>query len=78
MPKSFADVNELRTDIRHDLDHGKPGKVRAKRRKIGKVFATYAGGGTPETMEPTRLPLVQSNILTAIEGDLQALLAKAP
>lgn len=34
--------------------------------------------GTPETMEPTRLLLVQSNLLGAIEGDIQALLLKAP
>ena len=77
-PASFTDVNELRTDLRHDVDHGKPGKVRSKRRRIGKVFASYGGGGTPETMEPTRLSLVQSNLLGAIEGDLQALLLTAP
>ncbi len=78
VPNSFTDVNELRTDLRHDVDHGKPTKVRSRRRKIGRVFATYAGRGTPETMEPTKLALVQSNLLAAIEGDLQGLLLKVP
>ena len=77
-PSSFMDVNELRTDLRHDVDHGKARKVRSKRRKIGKIFAKYAGGGSPDTMEPTKFPLVQSNVLGAIEGDLRRLLANSP
>ena len=32
---AFSDVNDLRTDLRHDVDHGKEGKPRAKRRKVG-------------------------------------------
>jgi hypothetical protein len=74
-PASFADINTLRTDLRHDVDHGKPTKVRSKRRAAGSVFAKYAGAATPETMEPTKFPLVQANILSAIEGDLRTLLA---
>jgi Protein of unknown function DUF262 len=77
-PNSFADVNELRTDLRHDVDHGKAKKVRSKRRSIAKTFAKYAGGGSPDTMEPEKFPLVQSNILGAIEGDLRQLLANTP
>lgn len=77
-PDSFSDVNDLRIDLRHDVDHGEAGKVRSKRRKIGRVFSKYAGGGTPDTIEPAKFPLVQSNIMGAIEGDLRGLLAKAP
>jgi hypothetical protein len=75
-PVSFGHVNDLRTDLRHDVDHGDPGRVRAKRRKAGSTFALYAGGGTPDTLEPVKFPLVQSNILTAIEGDLRGILLK--
>ena len=46
-PTSFAHVNDLRTDLRHDIDHGDAAKVRAKKRKIGKTFELYAGGGPP-------------------------------
>jgi Protein of unknown function DUF262 len=73
-PSSFTDLNELRTDLRHDLDHGATGKARAKRRKVGNIFSKYSGGGTPETIEPAKFQLVQSNILSAVEGDLKLLL----
>jgi hypothetical protein len=75
-PTSFAHVNDLRTDLRHDVDHGDAGKVRAKRRKAGATFKLYAGSGTPDTIEPVKFPLIQSNLLGAIEGDLRGLLLK--
>lgn len=75
-PTSFVHVNDLRTDIRHDVDHGEPAKVRAKRRKAASTFAQYAGGGTPDTVEPVKFPLIQSNILSAIEGDLRGMLLR--
>jgi hypothetical protein len=75
-PPSFGQINELRTDLRHDVDHGDSAKVRAKRRKAGATFALYAGGGTPDTIEPVKFPLIQANILGAIEGDLRGLLLK--
>jgi Protein of unknown function DUF262 len=74
-PESFTDINALRTDLRHDVDHGITRQVKSKRRKIGKTFEKYAGSGTPETMEPTKFALVQSNLLAAVEGDLRVLLA---
>jgi hypothetical protein len=73
-PTSFAHVNDLRTDLRHDVDHGDAGKIRAKRRKAGATFRLYAGGGTPDTIEPVKFPMIQSNILGAIEADLRTLL----
>jgi hypothetical protein len=75
-PLSFGHVNDLRTDLRHDVDHGDAGKVRAKRRKVGATFSLYAGGGTPDTIEPVKFALVQSNLLGAVEGDLRGLLLK--
>ncbi len=75
-PPSFSHVNDLRTDLRHDVNHGDAGKVRAKRRKAGGTFKLYAGAGTPDTIEPVKFPLIQSNILGAVEGDLRGLLLK--
>jgi Protein of unknown function DUF262 len=77
-PTSFSDINDLRTDLRHDIDHGEAGKVRSKRRRIGRAFAKYAGSVTPETMEPSKMPLMQANLLSAVEGDLRSLLSKTP
>jgi hypothetical protein len=75
-PSSFSDVNLLRTDLRHDVDHGQATKVKSKRKKIGNTFVKYAGIGTPGTFEPARFVLVQANLLTAIEADLKMLATK--
>jgi hypothetical protein len=72
-PGSFVHVNAMRTDLRHDVDHGDAGKVRAKRRKAGSTFKHYAGAGTPDTIEPVKFPMIQSNILEAIDADLRRL-----
>ncbi len=74
LPTSFVDVNDLRTYLRHDVDHGDRGKVRSKLKKTGIAFARYAGTGTPETIDPGRFVLVQANLLNAIEGDLKKIL----
>ncbi|MGA8027602.1 MAG: DUF262 domain-containing protein [Bryobacteraceae bacterium] len=75
-PTSFVDINVLRTDLRHDVDHGASSKIRAKRKKASNTFTKYSGSATPDTIEPSRLPLAQANILGAIEDDLRAILSK--
>lgn len=70
LPQSFIDVNTLRTDLQHDVDHGEQGKVRAKRKKIGTTFNQYSGVKSPEVLEPSRFVLVQANLLSAVELDL--------
>ena len=70
VPQSFVDVNTLRTDLQHDVDHGEAGKIRAKRKKIGDTFEKYAGVKTPQLLDPERFVLVQANVLSAIELDL--------
>lgn len=72
-PQSFADVNSLRTAERHDVDHGKPSKANAKRRKLGQVFKKYSGVTTPSTLEPEKFPLVQAKLFAALETDLRNL-----
>ncbi len=73
LPASFVDVNVLRTDLQHDLDHGEERKVAAKRKKTGDLFRRFAGADSAEVLDPTRFVLVQANILSAIELDLQNL-----
>jgi hypothetical protein len=74
-PPSFVDVNDLRTDLQHDLDHGKARKVAAKRKKTGATFAKYAASRSPTTLAPERFSVFQAKILQAIEADLRALSA---
>jgi hypothetical protein len=77
-PTSFVHVNDLRTDLRHHVDHGDAAKVRATKRKAGKTFTMYSGGGTPDTVDPIKFPLIQVNLLGTLEADLRALLLTIP
>jgi hypothetical protein len=70
VPQSFVDVNTLRTDLQHDIDHGEKGKVKEKRKKIGNTFEKYSGIKTPQLLDAERFVLVQANLLSAIELDL--------
>ena len=74
-PTSFVDINLLRTELRHDVDHGDEGKVRAKRKKLGTTFSKYAGSPSPQTVGPERFAAIQANILTALESDLHSLIS---
>jgi hypothetical protein len=69
IPASYSDVNALRTDLEHDVDHGKAQKVAAKRKKISKSFQRYSGGSTPSTLDPEQFVVFQVNLLSAIESD---------
>jgi hypothetical protein len=73
--QSFVDINALRTELRHDVDHGSQGKVRAKRKKIGVVFLKYSGASSPLALAPEKFLPTQSNLLIAIEADLLKLIS---
>lgn len=70
LPQSFTDVNTLRTDLKHDVDHGEAKKVRAKQKKIGDTFEKFSGVKSPQLLDSERFILVQANILSALELDL--------
>jgi len=73
LPQSFVDANDLRTMLRHDVDHGSAGKVAKKRKGLSATFQRYAGVGTPDAADPAQLAIAQANILGALESDLQSL-----
>ncbi|MCC6069984.1 DUF262 domain-containing protein [Massilia sp. GCM10020059] len=73
MPQSFIDVNALRTDLQHDVDHGKATNVKAKKKKIGATFQKLGGETSPESLDPGRFVLIQANLMTALEHDLSNL-----
>lgn len=72
-PKSFLDVNDLRTALQHDVDHGKPGAVAAKKRRFSQTLKKYGGEGAPAGLAPERFPIIQATILAALEADLRRL-----
>jgi hypothetical protein len=73
VPQSFQDVNTLRTDLQHDVDHGKQQHVKAKKKRIGGVFTKYAGAPSPAGLAPERFIVVQANLLGVLKRDLQQL-----
>lgn len=72
-PVAFKDVSTLRTNLRHDVDHGSGGRVKAKRKQIGKTFRKYAGAPSPVGLAPELFVLVQSNLLSALKRDLEGI-----
>lgn len=72
-PVSFVEINTLRTDLQHDVDHGDTSKIRSKRTKAGLTFEKYSGVVSPLTLAQERFAVVQSNLLGAIEADLKNL-----
>ncbi|MES0051727.1 MULTISPECIES: DUF262 domain-containing protein [unclassified Mesorhizobium] len=73
LPESFKHVNSLRTQLAHDVDHGKAGQIAKKKKDLGAVFKIYSGATTPESIDPAQFALVQVNLLAALESDLVAL-----
>jgi hypothetical protein len=71
-PQAFSDIRDLRTELRHDIDHGKSRKVVAKRKKLAEVFRRYSGETNPGTMAPHKFPLVHAALLTEVEKGLRA------
>ncbi len=74
IPSSFSDINTLRTDLQHDLDHGKAKKAASKRRKASATFKKYANSPAPKTSSPDRFPLLQASLMNQLEIDLRTLL----
>ena len=74
-PASFKDINELRTALQHDVDHGKSAKAKAKRKKLADTFKKYTGVRTPHTADPELFPILQLNLLTKVDEDLRMLIA---
>ncbi|TLW93161.1 DUF262 domain-containing protein [Saccharomonospora piscinae] len=73
IPSSFSDVNNLRTLLHHDLDHGK--SASSRRKKLAGSLIKYAGVPSFDAIAPGALPLVQVNLLKGLEKDLKEILA---
>jgi len=73
-PASFKDINLLRTDLQHDVDHGTSKDISKKRKRISSAFSKYFPSSSPATIGPENFPVFQTNLLSAIESDLRLLL----
>lgn len=63
-PPDFAmDVKFLRTDLRHDVDHGDKEDIAKKMKRAGKTFLKYSTKQTPEECSEDDLVAVQAKLL---------------
>jgi hypothetical protein len=72
-PEVFKHINLLRTGLEHDVDHGKAADVKKKKKLIGETFKKYSGGSTPGSLAQELFPVLQSNLLDAVETTLDSI-----
>jgi hypothetical protein len=77
LPEAIGDVRDLRTQVRHDVNHGETAKAKAKMKKLGTVFSRYATVSSPELLRPEDFRLVQARILRGVDATLRSLQASA-
>lgn len=73
IPESFEDINILRTDLQHDVEHGDKRKIRAKKLKGGSVFRKYGGASSPVGLAPDQFIIVQANLLVSLRRDMNTI-----
>jgi hypothetical protein len=72
-PEFSMDVKQLRTGVRHDVDHGGKQKASAKRKEIGSIFEKYSGKKTPGQCSTEDFSVVQIRLLRAARAMLMTL-----
>lgn len=73
IPESFSDINTLRTDLQHDVEHGDKRKIRAKKLKAGSVFRKYASTSSAVGLAPDQFIIVQANLLASLRRDMNTI-----
>jgi len=73
IPESFHDINTLRTDLRHDVEHGDKRKIRAKKFKAGSVFRKYASTSSAVGLAPDQFIIVQANLLASLRRNMNTI-----
>ena len=78
-PARFAmDVKFLRTQFRHDLDHGGEADTARKRRRGGEVVRRYLGVPTLKGVPVVQLRTAQLRLMNGLRRLLKSLLHSAP
>jgi len=65
------DIVLLRTDLRHDVDHGKQSKIRAKEKRIANTVTKYSGKSSILTLGKEDFLALQLNILAELKNYLE-------
>lgn len=73
LPDVVRDVVMLRTDLRHDVDHGKQSKIRAKEKRLAEVILKYSGKRSIQLLGKEDFLALQLGILDGLKNQLDAL-----
>lgn len=73
-PPSFVDINDLRTALQHDVDHGEKKKVEKQRKQLSATFKRLSGSQSPELVDPAHFIAIQSRLLAQVLQDIHELI----
>jgi len=73
LPDIVKDINVLRTDLYHDIDHGKRSKVRSKELSVAKIIKRYSGKSSIALLGKEDFLAMQLGILKDLEDYLATL-----
>jgi len=62
----LLDVKHIRTDFRHDIEHGKPKELKRKKVLISKIYKNYAGESTLAKFQKADYANIQIALLKAV------------
>jgi hypothetical protein len=75
LPNMVRDIVALRTDLRHDVDHGKQSKIRAKEKQLTKIVMKYSGKSSIQLLGKEDFLALQLGILDGLKNYLAAFMA---
>ncbi|MEO8232921.1 MAG: DUF262 domain-containing protein [Ignavibacteriota bacterium] len=70
----FFDIKHLRTDIYHDIEHGKNSDVQKKKKIISNIYYKYTSKKTLNSLKVTEYRMIQSKMLIKINSELVSIL----
>jgi hypothetical protein len=73
LPAIVRDMVTLRTDLRHDLEHGKASKIRAKEKLLANTVKKYSGKSSIALLGKEDFLALQLGLLDGLKNYLEAL-----
>jgi hypothetical protein len=70
----FFDIKHLRTDLYHDVEHGKTSDVRKKKQIISNIYYKYTSKKTLNSLKVTEHRMIQAKMLIKINSELVSIL----
>ena len=73
LPDIVSDITTLRTDLRHDVDHGKQSKIRTKEKRLADTVTKYSGKSSTQLLGKEDFLALQLGILDGLKSYLETL-----